>query len=507
MSYTAVTMKKYIRTYTLFILFIGLFSFGLIQTSSALVPDTPCIEQPSTCTPEQVQQEKNDFIKKINLLIALLQEKLLENKSGALATAEKITNNVGPKAITEEKTSSYTIDVEKWDIPSNRTNPEKTTANLQKAIDWASQENSFQRIILPKGHYLVGRYGNDIYQSGITIPSNIHLALDGGAVIEMVANDKWNYCVLKINSQNNVKISGGTLVGDRNNHIYTPRKKDGSKAHDEGHLICIKGEGENISIENMTLTQATGDGILVVGSPKNQEQKLRNIIIRNNNIHNNRRQGVSLVGSSNVTIENNEIHHIKGVSPQFGIDIEGAGRKNENITIRKNYFHHNTGGDIVNTDGKNVLVEENILEQGAGSRYIDGPLVYWKNADWVVKNNNITMTTPSVNNWNGIIMYSNDRPKTNPATSYIIGNTCNNCGFYAYKGADLVVKNNQLNKGHLAFREMKNLILENNKVQHPQKCWAYRFLKVSGQAKNNTYNGEPFPIPLSNTPWNGCWIK
>ncbi len=420
---------------------------------------------------------------------------------------------VGPMAAIEKlpytqiADKSYTIDVSEWDIPNNRTKPVQTTDNLQEAIDWASSEG-FGKIFLPKGHYLLGKEGNDIYQAGIVLKSNMALLLDKDAVIEMAKNDKWNYCAISINNEKNVVISGGTIIGDRDNHIYTPRKSDGSTVHDEGHLICINGESQFVTIENTVLAKANGDGILMVGSKKGAtEQKLKNIVVRNTNFSENRRQGISLVGSSNVLIENNEIHHTKGTSPQFGIDLEGAGRLNENIKILNNYFHHNTGGDIVNTDGKNVLVEGNVMTQGEDSKYIDGPMVYWKNADWTIRNNDITLLTPTVNNWNGIIMYSNDSPKKNPATTYILNNTCNNCGFYMYKGADLEVKNNTFNNGHLAFWKMENLTLENNKVIHPQKCWAYRFLEVSGSAKANTYNGETFDIPLSSEPWDGCWIR
>ena len=79
---------------------------------------------------------------------------------------------------------------------------------------------------------------------------------------------------------------------------------------------------------------------------------------------------------------------------------------------------------------------------------------------------------------------------------------------YMYKGADLDIYNNQMNHGHLAFKEMTNLTLTNNRVDHGNKCWAYRFLEVSGNASSNTYNGEAFDIPLTNdAPWNGCWIR
>src|SRR5690606_32856319 len=42
----------------------------------------------------------------------------------------------------------YIIELDRWDIPNNRTSPEKTTDNLQAAIDWAVSEG-YGRIRLP----------------------------------------------------------------------------------------------------------------------------------------------------------------------------------------------------------------------------------------------------------------------------------------------------------------------------------------------------------------------
>lgn len=401
--------------------------------------------------------------------------------------------------------SEYTIELDRWDISNQREDPEKTTDNLQAAIDWAVNEGHCI-IRLPAGHYLIGKYGNNIYQAGIELKDNMAFLLDKNAIIEMAPNDKWNYCAIAVTEKVNVVISGGTIIGDRENHTYTPRPNDGSVVHDEGHLICIQNESEYVTVENTVLGKANGDGILLVGQ-MGPGSSVKQITIRNNNMVDNRRQGVSIVGGTDVLIENNEIHHTKGTSPQFGIDVESLSYTSKDIIIRSNYFHHNRGGDIVNTDGRNVLVEHNILEQGEGSSYIDGPLVYWKKGDLTIRYNEITMTSVSVNNWNGIIMYSNNSPKTNPATTYIYENTCNHCGFYMYKGADLVIRDNILIDGHLCFKEMDNLTIENNTVTHDSRCWAYRFLQVRGTANGNTYNGQAFPVPLDpNQPWDGCWI-
>lgn len=397
--------------------------------------------------------------------------------------------------------NEYVIELNRWDIPNNGTNPVKTTDNLQSAIDWASSQG-YGRVVLPAGEYLVGKYGNSIYQAGIELKSNMAFILDDNAIIRMDTNDKWNYCVIDITNESNVIVRGGTVIGDRETHIYTPRPSDGSTVHDEGHLICIK-SSDFVLVENILLTKANGDGILIVGSTSNG--MAQDVTIRNSEFDNNRRQGISIVGGIRIRIAENEIHHTVGTPPQFGIDLEGGSRyENRDVHIIDNYFHNNRGGDIVNTDGHNVYIDDNVLEQGADSRYIDGPIVYWKNADQTIRYNSITMIDFSVNVKAGIIGYSNTNPKTNPATSYVYDNVCHGCGFYMYNSADLDIQRNQLLDGYIAFKNYSNLTLRDNQVTNTSRCWAFRFLNVQGQASGNTYNGEVFDLPIE-TPWTWCW--
>jgi len=247
----------------------------------------------------------------------------------------------------------YVIDVDQWDIPNDGTSPEKTTINLQAAIDWAHSEG-YSRVILPEGSYLVGRPVNEIYQGGIEIRDQTEFVFAAGAVIQMDTNNKWNYCVLRLNGDD-IIVRDGTIVGDRDTHVFTPRSSDAKTAHDEGHGVCVW-SNNRVLVQNMELHSVTGDGSLVLDS--------NDVTFSGNEIHNNRRQGISIVGGVRVAIIDNQIHHINGTSPQFGIDIEGPGRVDEDILIQSNQFHHNTGGDIVNTSGENVYILDNIMEQG-----------------------------------------------------------------------------------------------------------------------------------------------
>lgn len=422
----------------------------------------------------------------------------------------------GPRPILPTVTGDvYLIELDRWNIPNNGGgNAATNTDNLQAAIDWAAGEG-YGTVQLPAGNYLIGKYGNDIYQAGIELHDNMVFELDENAVIQMAQNNKWNYCVIAVTGRNNVTIRGGTVLGDRDNHIYTPRPSDGSTVHDEGHLICIQNESQFVLVENMYLAKANGDGILLVGQG-GPGSSVKDITIRNNEFDNNRRQGISVVGAVRLLIENNEIHDTHGTPPQFGVDIESLSYESRDIVIRGNLFYANGtrdtainygGGHVVNTDGRNVAIEYNVMEQRGIGNGTDGSIVYWKNADQTIRYNYIKVRELTVNLKVGIIGYSNSAPKTNPATTYIYDNICDGCGFYMYQSADLDIRRNILMDGYLAFRDFTNLTLIDNAVDSTiNSCWAFRFRNVLGQASGNTYFGQPFDLQLSPTvPFEYCW--
>ncbi|MGH1540571.1 MAG: right-handed parallel beta-helix repeat-containing protein [Arenicella sp.] len=389
-------------------------------------------------------------------------------------------------------TREYSIELERWDIPNDRTQPLKTTDNLQAAIDWAFAEG-YSRVIVPDGNYLIGKFGNAIYQKGIVLSGNTELVLGENTIIEMAGNDKWNYCVIAITGRSNIIIRGGTLKGDRDTHTYTPRN-GGSTAHDEGHGICIQNGAHRVLVQDMTIKNMTGDGSLLVTN-------VSDVTFRGNDIFNNRRQGISIVGGTRVNIEDNEIHHIKGTSPQFGIDIEGAGRIDRDISIHKNYFHHNRGGDIVSSTGRNVFIQDNIMEQGDGSSYIDGPLVTWPKTDNVIRRNTITMTSGSVNGRLGYIQYSGGGNRGHNRVTYVYDNICNGCGMYMYDAAYADIRRNKFLGYFLALKNFKNATVIDNTVTSSLYCWSYRIRNTTGRARGNTYNGQLVNLPLSNRPW------
>ncbi len=432
--------------------------------------------------------------------LSCTKEDFNDNSTSSDVDSEDLDDNGLPRLLFEVQaptipnTSAYTIDLDQWDIPNTGTEAIKTTTNLQAAIDWAHQEG-YTQVTLPSGNYLVGEDNSDIYHGGIDIYSNTEFIFSEGAVLMMDTNNKWNYCVLRLNGEN-IIVRDGTIIGDRNTHIFTPRESDGKTAHDEGHGICVW-DTSNALITNMKLHTLTGDGSLVLDA--------NNITFTNNTIYNNRRQGISIVGGIGIQITDNEIFNIQGTPPQFGIDIEGPGRVDEDILIQNNYFHNNTGGDIVNTSGENVYILDNIMEQGDNNTYVDGPLVTWHGTHNVIARNTITMASGSVNGRLGYIQYSNGGDKDHNRATYVHENVCNNCGMYMYDSSDADVRRNELYGYFMSFTDFKNAVLVDNLVtyseDHPNLrfCWSYRFNNVTGFASGNYIEDMLEEIPLSET--------
>lgn len=415
-----------------------------------------------------------------------------------------------PKAeLPPEHTNAYTIDLDFWKIDNNAGNPKETRQRLNEAISWAV-EKGFDKIIIPPGHYVVGELTNGKYAAGIELLSDMTLELSKGTVLQMMPNDRENYCVISTEGHNNITIRGGEIVGDRADHDYSS-----GAAHDEGHGICVWTSSQHILIENTELHELTGDGVLILGKRgKDGEPDIpsTHVTIRKNEIHHNRRQGVSIVGGYNIEISNNHIHHIHGTDPQFGIDIEGAGRRDQDILIYQNNFHDNWGGDFVSSSGHNVWLEENTMAQcqvnqegkydpslpcesrpGHGGQ-TDGPIVLWQMSDTVVLNNQVRMTNGSSNGSWGIINYSKVlKPyRENPIGNLISGNTFYNCGIHGAWNRLQVFEGNIVNDGKILLYDLECTRLRSNLINGSGH--RYRLRNVAGKADGNRQNStENFP--------------
>lgn len=385
-----------------------------------------------------------------------------------------------------------TIDRAAFGIASDGTNPEATTDGINAAIR-SLVGSGCGRVRLPAGRYAIGKKVNSKYHSGIELVSGMALVMDDDTILELRTTDTLAYCVVLISRAKDVAIYGGHIKGDRDTHVF----KGGPD--DEGHCVCVQDESERVAIEGVKLSKAVGDGVLILAQGE-KGSSTKDVSIRKSEIMDNRRQGVSIVGGVRVLIEDNEIHHIEGTAPQFGIDIESLNFESRDITIRGNDFHHNRGGDFVNTDGKNVLFEENTMEDGEGNQYIDGPVIFWgSNTDQVIRNNDIYMARGSANGKMGILEYPRKTPRTNPARNVIEGNRLRDCSINVQHDSLVTIRKNVVRGPGAAYivMNMTGVELIDNILEKDGRSYSYMIHESSGTASGNILNGEPFDIPMT----------
>ncbi|MBS4179134.1 right-handed parallel beta-helix repeat-containing protein [Lederbergia citrea] len=90
-----------------------------------------------------------------------------------------------------------------------------------------------------------------------------------------------------------------------------------------------------------------------------------NMTIKNCDIGNNRRQGITVGASDDIKIIDNEIHHTHGIAPESGIDIEPGFFPAINTLIKGNQFLNNKI-HMVFAYGGNAIVEENYFGPNVG---------------------------------------------------------------------------------------------------------------------------------------------
>lgn len=235
----------------------------------------------------------------------------------------------------------------------------KTTKGINEAISYASK-NNIEYIKLQKGTYLIDGTRKKQDGVGIILKSNITLDING-ATLKHIPNDVTNYSIVTVRDVENVKVINAIIIGDKDEHDYTKIKS----THEWGMGIRVLG-AKNVELSNIQITNMTGDGIYISEGTRDLSE---NILICNNNIYDCRRQGISVITARNLIIKNNEIHNIKGTSPQSGIDIE----RNNNSQVCENTVI--TGNKIYNLNsGVAIYTHEGITDLKIFNNEIQGKI-------------------------------------------------------------------------------------------------------------------------------------
>lgn len=211
---------------------------------------------------------------------------------------------------------------------------------------------------VPAGKYMIDT------ATGIVMLNATRLLLDNGAELDAIPNNYANHNgLVMINGVSNVEITGGQIVGERNQHIGT--------TGEWGHGIYVIG-GKHVDIHDTQVSNFWGDGIYItrlIGAPDNSPGYSQSIRIYYVTSQNNRRQGLTVEAAQRVWVGYSKFLNTSGTAPQDGIDIEpnDPNYPSDDIEIGTSEISGNagTGIDISNND-TNIAIKQSTIENNAG---------------------------------------------------------------------------------------------------------------------------------------------
>lgn len=187
------------------------------------------------------------------------------------------------------------------------------------------KENTIVKI--PAGNFKIDA------EKSIVLKNNVTIEMSPETILNVIPSNKNSYQVFRIHNVKNVKISGGTILGDKYTHL--------GNGGEWGMGVEVK-DSQNVSISNMSINKMWGDAVYIGTNGKNSNYNLK---LNNLNLDDNRRQGISIISVDNLIVNNVTISNTKGKSPMNGIDIEPHNKNNilNNIDFSKIKTFNNTG--------------------------------------------------------------------------------------------------------------------------------------------------------------------
>jgi hypothetical protein len=267
--------------------------------------------------------------------------------------------------------SVFTINNADFGIHADKTDARATTDGINRAIDKA-REGGFKFVKFTPGDYLVAGVGPIPYYptDGIFLYSNMTFDL-GEARFYVEPNDNRAYGVFQLERLENVTVTGGEVIGDKDEHIY-PEDPDKRLDHQYGNAFDII-SCENILIKDVKMRSFTGNGVRVYPYSYMLMYKMYptdNLRITGCRFTDIGITGIYLKHAVNVEIDNNSIANISNLightNPWKVCGIKTEKNGDDNLSLNMN-IHDNhitgAGGGIVVTSTFNVEIYDNTVEE------------------------------------------------------------------------------------------------------------------------------------------------
>jgi hypothetical protein len=164
----------------------------------------------------------------------------------------------------------YVIDLANFNIKNDGTSHKETSLGLNKALQYA-KEQDFEKIIFPKGTYLIDEANPIILDFKNTI---IDL---NGSTLQINTNGLEKYSIVEFReSAENVRLTNGTIRGDKDTHDYLTIKAP----HEWGCGVVFK-SGVNLQMDNVTVINVTGYGVSTESGVTNDLNRFHTLNIKN----------------------------------------------------------------------------------------------------------------------------------------------------------------------------------------------------------------------------------
>lgn len=223
----------------------------------------------------------------------------------------KITNGkvIGSKTKIERKRKTAifrNVSIEgTWNISTISSSFFEGKENVLQQVFALSDSLIYNKIIIEKGNYIVSR--TDSNEGILNLKSNSDVEIKG--VISVEPNNYSQYYILNLKDVENVLVFGGSIIGDREEHI--------GSSGEWGHGIFIWGNSENIRIEGVDISNCWGDGVAI-----GRSVPVKNVELYKLRIENCRRNGISVIACEGCSIKKCTIKNINGTAPEYAVDIE-----------------------------------------------------------------------------------------------------------------------------------------------------------------------------------------
>lgn len=220
------------------------------------------------------------------------------------------------------------------------------TQAIQDAID------SGETVRIDDGLWLVDPVAK------LNLPSNTHIVMDPGAVLQASASGASNAFTFWAVDQSNISITGGTIRGVK-----------GGTGLSIGLFVA---SCSDVRINNVRFQNHQTDGMVVTQSTAGISSQ---IVVTNCEFSDNARSGVSFVHVDGAQITNSRFHHNGPNSPAAGIDVEpnsGLSAKNVTISDCVSYANHGRGFLIQKGNGafcKEVTITDSLSFSNGSSGF------------------------------------------------------------------------------------------------------------------------------------------